>query len=47
MLEGMQSSYVAVPIVTRVWSSIIVGLALLSQVGLLPPEVLAMDEAPA
>lgn len=45
MLEGAQSSYVAVPIVTRVWSSIIVGLALLSQVGLLPPEVLAMDGA--
>ena len=45
MLEGVQSSYVAVPIVTRVWSSIIVGLALLSQVGLLPPEVLAMDGA--
>ena len=45
MLEGAQSSYVAVPIVTRVWSSIIVGLALLSQVGLLPPEALAMDGA--
>ena len=45
MLEGAQASYVAVPIVTRVWSTIIVGLALLSQVGLLPPEALAMDGA--
>ena len=45
MLEGAQSSYLGVPVVTRTWATIIVSLALLSQVGLLAPEVLAMDGA--
>ena len=45
MLEGAQNSFLGVPIVTRTWASIIVSLALLSQVGLLAPEVLALDGA--
>ena len=45
MLEGAKSSALAVPIVTRTWASIIVGLALLNQVGLVPPELLALNGA--
>ena len=44
MLEGAKSSYLGVPIVTRVWSSVIVVLALLSQIGV-PPELLQLDGA--
>lgn len=45
MLENAKNSALAVPIVTRTWAGIIVGLALLNQVGLVPPELLALDGA--
>jgi len=45
MLEGAKGAYMGVPLVTRTWTSLIVGLALLNQVQLLPPELLALDGA--
>jgi len=45
MLESAQRSILGVPIVTRVWSGVILTLALLNQVGLLAPELLQLDAA--
>ena len=45
MLEGAKGSFLGLPVVVRTWASVIVGLALVNQVGLLPPEALSMDGA--
>lgn len=45
MAEGMKSSYLAVPPITRGWFTAILAFSGLSHVGVLAPEALALDAA--
>lgn len=45
LLASVQSSYVAVPPLTRAWFSVILAFAGLTQLNLLPPEAVQLDAA--